>query len=212
MSTRRALKICGVTRLADVEACCELGVDAIGFNLWPGSPRGITARKARGLIDAVPRPGPLRIAIVVDPTPAELYAWLDDLDVDLVQLHGRRQAAEYPAMRCDAIEVVRGVVATEMLMRARPPPRWILLDAAAPGLGGSGVVHDWQWARTAVLRLRPTPAWLGGGITPENAAAAIAAVDPSGLDVASGSEDGTPGIKSRARIAALRAICDNVTP
>jgi phosphoribosylanthranilate isomerase len=211
MSKRRGLKVCGVTRMADVEACCELGVDAIGFNLWPGSKRVVTPTQARALVDAVPRPGPLRIAVVVDPTPAELYAWLDELDVDLVQLHGRMRADHYPAMRCDAVQVVRGVVSLDALTLARPPPRWVLLDAAAPGLGGAGVMHDWKWARQATLRLRPAPVWLAGGITPENAAAAITTVDPAGIDVASGAEDGAPGVKSRARIARLRAICDNVS-
>lgn len=209
-ATRRGLKICGVTRLVDVEACCELGVDAIGFNLWPGSSRAVTAKAARALIDAVPRPGPLRVVVVVDPTPAELYSWLGELDVDLVQLHGRRAAVDYPALPSDHIEVVRGVVELEWLTAHRPPPRWMLLDAATPGLGGAGVVHDWAWAKSAVAKLDPVRVWLGGGITADNAAAAIAAVDPAGLDVASGSEDGTPGVKSRARIAALRAICDNV--
>jgi phosphoribosylanthranilate isomerase len=109
------------------------------------------------------------------------------------------------------VQVVRGVVALDAWTRARPPPRWVLLDAAAPGLGGAGMMHDWRWARKATLQLRPTPVWLAGGITPHNAEAAIATVDPAGIDVASGAEDGTPGVKSRALIARLRAICDNVS-
>ena len=52
--------------------------------------------------------------------------------------------------------------------------------------------------------------WLAGGITPSNAAAALAQVRPAGLDVASGAErEGEPRRKDPAKIAALAAICNN---
>lgn len=79
-----------------------------------------------------------------------------------------------------------------------------------PGYGGAGQTTDWSWARAAVQRLSPAaPVWLAGGITPDNAAAAISAVAPAGLDVASGAEaaDARRGEKDRARIAALLAAC-----
>lgn len=204
------LKICGVTRAADVDACVELGVDAIGFNLWPGSPRALTMDAARVLLDRMPRPGPLRIAVVVDPEPHELATWLAALDVDAVQLHGARTRVDYPDLAIECVTVVRGTPAIEDLPRA--PAKWTLLDAAVPGFGGRGVVHDWAWAAAARAALAPASVWLAGGLDPDNAAAAIAAVGPAGIDVASGAEDGTPGHKSRTRIAALRAICDRVLP
>ena len=82
-----------------------------------------------------------------------------------------------------------------------------LLDAHVPGYGGQGVTTDWPWAATAVAALAPMPVWLAGGITPDNVAAAIATVRPAGIDVASGAEDGVPGVKSRAKIAALVQAC-----
>jgi len=73
---------------------------------------------------------------------------------------------------------------------------------------GAGLTTDWTWARAAVPRFS-VPVWLAGGITPVNAAAALAAVDPAGLDVASGAElpGASRGEKDRAKIVALLAAC-----
>jgi phosphoribosylanthranilate isomerase len=86
-----------------------------------------------------------------------------------------------------------------------------LLDAWVPGHGGAGQQTDWGWAAQAVVRLRPPPVWLAGGIRPDNAAQALATVAPDGLDVASGAEiAGAPrGEKDPAAIAALVRICNN---
>jgi len=43
-----ALKVCGITRLADAEACLELGVDALGFIFYPPSPRYVSPQVVRG--------------------------------------------------------------------------------------------------------------------------------------------------------------------
>ena len=44
---RTRIKICGFTREADVDAACEAGADALGFNLYPGSPRAVSPARAR---------------------------------------------------------------------------------------------------------------------------------------------------------------------
>jgi len=206
------LKICGVTRAADVDACVTLGVDALGFNLWPGSSRALSLDAAAALVARVPRPGPLRIGVVVDPDPATLQTIAETLGLDAVQLHGDRTAAAYPGLTLPWVWVVRGTPELATLRVPEPAPTWILLDAAVAGFGGRGVVHDWAWAAAARAALAPAQVWLAGGLGPDNAAAAIAQVGPAGIDVASGAEDGTPGHKSTARVVALRTICATFPP
>jgi len=77
----------------------------------------------------------------------------------------------------------------------------VLVDADAPGYGGSGTTADWSLARAAAAKRRIL---LAGGLTPDNVAAAIAAVHPFGVDVASGVES-APGVKDARKIAAFVA-------
>ena len=54
MSYRTRIKICGVTRPADVDAAVEAGADAIGFVFYPPSPRYVTPAAAARLIARMP--------------------------------------------------------------------------------------------------------------------------------------------------------------
>lgn len=201
-----ALKICGLTRSDDVVACRELGVDAIGINLWSGSPRGLTIAAAAQML-AQAGDTPTRIGVFVDADAAFVADAARQLSLSAAQLHGDRIDAGVLALGVPWVWVVRGTPLVASLRSPTPAPRFALLDAHVAGFGGQGVTTDWAWAQTAVAALAPMPVWLAGGITPDNARDAIATVGPAGLDVASGAEDGVPGVKSRAKIAALVQAC-----
>ncbi|MFV8756211.1 phosphoribosylanthranilate isomerase [Nannocystaceae bacterium ST9] len=207
-----ALKVCGVTRREDLDACIELEVDAVGFNLWPGSKRFVDPVQARGLIDAVTWGAVLRVGVFVDAPIREVELAIATLGLDLVQPHGDAPVEPYARLaahwKVGWIWVIRGTPALDRLEVPEPAPAWVLLDAAVAGFGGAGQTTDWDWAAQALRRLHPLPVWLAGGIDPSNAAQAIARVGPAGLDVASGVET-APGHKSREAIASLRAICNN---
>ena len=75
-----------------------------------------------------------------------------------------------------------------------------LLDGAAgAAYGGSG--RTWDWALAAQRHSR-VPVILSGGLTPGNVADGIAAVQPWGVDVASGVES-APGIKDPEKVEAF---------
>jgi phosphoribosylanthranilate isomerase len=75
-----------------------------------------------------------------------------------------------------------------------------LVDAHVPGAyGGTGQTADWERARLLAARY---PIFLAGGLTPANVAAAVAAVQPWGVDTASGVES-APGQKDHAKIHAF---------
>jgi phosphoribosylanthranilate isomerase len=90
----------------------------------------------------------------------------------------------------------------------------ILLDsgkpsAASPTFGGTGDTHDWSVSRR-IVETCGRPAFLAGGLTPQNAGEALRAVRPYGLDICSGLREKDRGYalnveKLAAFAAALRA-------
>ena len=51
---RTRIKICGLTREADVDAAVEAGADAIGFVLYAKSPRAVSVDRAADLARRLP--------------------------------------------------------------------------------------------------------------------------------------------------------------
>jgi phosphoribosylanthranilate isomerase len=205
------LKICGICSADDLRACRDAGVDAIGVNLWEGSKRYVPVPDAARMLDEVRREGPLPrvVLVVVDPQPDALADAIAALAPDAVQLHGDAPHAGYASALAATpwIRVLRGAVDLGALPAVSPAPAWVLLDAAVAGYGGQGVTLPWAFAAAAVSALAG-PVWLAGGLSPKNAAEALARVRPHGLDVASGAEHpADPRRKDRAAIAALSAIC-----
>ncbi|RLN99543.1 hypothetical protein DYB28_005500 [Aphanomyces astaci] len=64
--------------------------------------------------------------------------------------------------------------------------------------GGTGAVFDWSIA--ASFDQAGIPCLMAGGLTPLNVARAVQVATPLGVDVSSGLEDGTPGVKNHLKV------------
>ena len=203
-----SLKICGVTLAADAERLAEMGVDALGANFWPNSKRYLAPERAdflRALAGRI-----LRVGVFVNAGSELPLRLVEEGLIDVVQLHGDETPEDVRPFAAAGIPVLKalGVRGPDDLARARDfGAAGILLDAHAPGVyGGTGQTIDWDLARSFIAANPDLPLILAGGITAENAAAAIAAVRPAALDIASGAES-SPGVKDFAKVAALLAAC-----
>jgi phosphoribosylanthranilate isomerase len=195
MTTR--VKICGITRLEDALEAVRLGADALGFNFWPGSKRFIAPAEARRIIRALP-PLVTTVGVFVDPSHDEAVAAAAVSGVQVLQLHGDESPEACRAFQLPVVKALRvaGPEALAEVARYRGLAG-ILLDAASPGYGGSGLTFDWSIAREAATRV---PLLLAGGLVPKNVGEAVRAVRPWAVDVASGVES-SPGVKDPEKLA-----------
>lgn len=201
---RTRIKFCGLTRIDDVRAAVELGVDAIGFVLTRKSRRFVDPARARTLRDALP-PFVSAVALFMD----DDAAWIEDavatLRLDLLQFHGAEAASFAERFDRPYLKAVpmASVVDVAAFAASHPRASGFLLDSHAPGAaGGSGEAFDW----TRVPRNFARPLVLAGGLDASNVAQAIAIAKPYAVDVSSGIES-APGIKDAAK---MRAFVDAV--
>jgi phosphoribosylanthranilate isomerase len=182
------VKVCGITNLDDALAAAAAGADVLGFNCIPSSKRYVERALLLRLLSDVRRalPSVLTVAVVADLSTRDALGLLDGLGVDRLQLHGDESFADVSALGARAFKAVRIGDASDAAIAAAFPGHPLLVDAKVPGqLGGTGVRID--TALVAPLA-RARPLILAGGLAPDNVAAAVSAVQPWGVDVASGVE------------------------
>lgn len=84
---RTRVKICGLTRVQDVEAACEAGADAIGLVFYPKSARLVSLEQARRLREAAPAFVSVAVLFVNAPED-QVRQVLDQVRPDVLQFHG----------------------------------------------------------------------------------------------------------------------------
>src|SRR5277367_4497648 len=80
------IKVCGLTSLVDADFADACGVDYLGFNLYPKSPRYVSLGQFRSMAKRVPERH--KVAVTVEPAPGELQA-MRDAGFDHFQVHFR---------------------------------------------------------------------------------------------------------------------------
>jgi phosphoribosylanthranilate isomerase len=199
------VKICGIRSVDDAGAAADSGADAIGLNFFPASKRYCPPEHARAITAAVGA-RVCKVGLFVNAAAHEIRAVVDDLRLDLVQIHGDEppellaELRGVPVMR--AFRVRDDLSAAGEYLRAchrlRCVPRLVLLDAVRPGeYGGTGATLDWTAIGAQRAQLAGVPLVLAGGLTSANVREAIRIVRPWAVDVASGVEN-APGQKCAA--------------
>ena len=203
------VKICGLTREADMLAVAKAGVSYAGLVFFAKSPRNLGLAQARDLALAAP-PGLAKVALTVDADDDMLDAILHEVPLDMLQLHGRETPQRVSALKAryglpvmkalgiaDAedlhkIDLYAGV-ADQLLIDAKPPT-----GSALPG--GNGLAFDWRLLQARKYWALP---WvLAGGLSAQNVAQAVQLTGARQVDLSSGVES-APGLKDADQIAAF---------
>ncbi len=187
------IKLCGLTRLCDIEAANEISPDYIGFVFAQKSSRYLPPEKAAKL-KALLAPSIKAVGVFVREDPAVVARLLESGVIDIAQLHGGedeeyvgrlRALTQKPIWKAFRIRQLQDVIEAQ-----RSTADNILLDSGA----GTGAVFDWQ-----LIRHIARPYFLAGGLDPENVGDAITSLHPYGVDVSSGIERN--GLKEKQKMA-----------
>lgn len=199
---RTRAKICGITRVEDVQAVADAGCDAIGFVFYPPSPRSVTQAQAEALVKAVPAYIQV-VGLFVNSTAYEIQDILKTVPLDILQFHGDESPEQCQAIAQQvgrrwykAIQVKPDLdVVAEIPRYQAAGASAVLLDAWHPDLKG-GTGHSFDWSTFPQLDI---PLILAGGLNPDNIEEAIHTTQAYAVDVSGGVES-AKGIKDQQLI------------
>jgi phosphoribosylanthranilate isomerase len=210
--TRTRIKICGLTREADVDDAVAAGADALGFVLYEKSARHVSLARAGELISRLP-PFVTPVLLFVNAPADALQRAVQALPQALLQFHGDETPEACDAVGRPYLRAVRmggpggpvGAAAGVDLLDFAAlfhKSQALLLDAHVEGYGGGGKVFDWSQIPPSV----PLPVVLSGGLNPANVTDGVLRVRPWAVDVSSGVES-SKGIKDAVL---MRRFCQAV--
>lgn len=220
LAPRTRIKICGLTREQDVDAAVAAGADAIGFVLYPKSPRYVSPQRAAELAKRLP-PFITPVLLFVNESAINVIAACAYVAGATAQFHGDESPADClaathngarPFLRAARIPLGAAGAGFDLVKYASDysTAQAILLDAHVDGYGGGGQSFHWSLLPPNVN----AHLVLSGGLTAANVADGIRQVRPRcktlAVDVSSGVElAGHKGLKDPDKIqqfvAAVRA-------
>ncbi|MFL6663663.1 MAG: phosphoribosylanthranilate isomerase [Rhizobacter sp.] len=203
MPSRTRIKICGLTREADVDAAIEAGADAIGLVFYDKSPRLVSVARAADLARRLPA-FVTPVGLFVNAAPQLLAEATGAIPNLVLQFHGDETPSDCRAAMRPYLRAARMSAELDLLDFASryPDAQALLLDAHVEGYGGGGKVFDWS----LIPRNVPRPVVLSGGLHAGNVIEGIVRARPWAVDVSSGVE-AAKGIKDAA---AIRRFCEAV--
>ena len=207
MTLRTRIKICGLTREADVAEAALAGADAVGFVLYAKSLRYVSLERAAALARALP-PFVTPVCLFVNPSAADVAAACAALPNALLQFHGDETPADCNVAGRPYLRAVRMAPGLDLLdyLSSFSHAQALLLDAAVDGYGGGGKVFDWSLIPSSLPADVRSRLVLSGGLSPANVIDGVVLARPFAVDVSSGVES-AKGIKDAAL---MRRFCDAV--
>ncbi len=209
------VKVCGIRTADNALMVARAGADMIGLNFYPKTPRYIKPAIAREIVSRLRKElgaaCPTIVGVFVNSSADEIRAIAAEVGLDYAQLNGDESAEFVGALPGLAFKAIRPAdenvarhevsALAESILAACDAPS-VLLDAFNPKLyGGAGETTSLSIAQ-AVNAVAPR-LMLAGGLNPGNVAERVRMIQPWGVDVASGVEAGTPGIKDEAKVRAF---------
>ncbi|HPP13329.1 MAG TPA: phosphoribosylanthranilate isomerase, partial [bacterium] len=134
------IKICGFTRRQDLKEALALGIDFVGFNFWPSSPRYLSPGQAKTLITGL-RLTARTVGVFVDADLSLIKDAAVNLRLDGIQLHGKEGPETVAKLKemfpqTMIIKAIRVGQPHDLENIYRYPADFFLLDSFSPVMAG----------------------------------------------------------------------------
>ena len=183
------IKLCGLSRLEDIEIANELCPEYVGFVFAPESKRYVTPAQAKELRGALSKEI-LAVGVFVNEDYKAVAELLNAGIIDVAQLHGGETDAYIQILRAKTNKPIIKTFKHQFIELANDSlGDYVMIDSGK----GSGRAFDWN-----LLKDLKRPYFLAGGLTPKNVGYAIERLHPFAVDVSSGIE--TKGRKDAAKM------------
>lgn len=189
------IKLCGISRMSDIEMVNHLKPEYIGFVFWRNSKRFISFDEARKLKKLVSKDIKV-VGVFVDAEVEQIATLLNENTIDIAQLHGNEDEEYINTLRKlsdnQIIKAFRINNSHDIINVDSCNADYVLLDSGT----GSGKTFDWE-----LIKKIERPFFLAGGINIQNVNRAIDEIHPYAVDISSGIE--TDGIKNIEKMIAF---------
>jgi phosphoribosylanthranilate isomerase len=202
------VKICCIASIDEASLAIDCGASALGLVSHMPSGPGVIGDELIAEIAATIPPAIGTFLLTSRQTVADIvkqqrFCRTNTIQIcDHLAVGTHRQLKDaLPGISIVQVIHVTGLESVEEAAQVAPQVDAILLDSgnqklAVKELGGTGRMHDWSLSRAIRERIN-VPLFLAGGLTPENIAQAIEAVEPFGVDICS-------GVRSDGRLDAVK--------
>jgi len=182
------VKICGITNLEDALHAVACGADALGFVFYDKSPRYITPKDAKVIIDKLP-PFVERVGLFVNVDADYINTVCKEVGISLAQLHFEVDEDFLTQVEVPTLVVIRAKNAQDI---HRFEASYRLVDAYVESYGGEGKRLNLEWFKG----IDCSKIILAGGLDADNVkrvkALGFYAVDvSSGVESSKGKKDST---------------------
>ena len=193
-------KICGLKKINTVEICEKNKVDFFGMIFYEKSPRYITLKKAKELVDFSKNKNITPVGVFVNKDLEVVKNFIKKLDLKIIQLHGKENEEYIKDIKNNSdLKVIKSVPIKikediKKINNYQSNDYFILDYKSGKNDLPGGNARQFDWSLLLDLKINK-PWFLSGGINISNINKIKNYTNPNGIDLSSGVEEST-GIKN----------------
>ena len=208
------LKVCGLTKMDQIQELISLNVDFLGFIFYEKSPRFVLNHLSLVEISEINHQG--KVGVFVNETVEKILEISEKSNLNFIQLHGDEDEEFIKRLRQSLSKNIKIIKVIRIgndfekfkneiskISNLKSQISNLLFDTDSKAFGGTGKTFDWQILNEIEI---PIPYYLSGGISLENIhQLSTINQQPLALDINSKFET-EPGIKNLEKIKTFKSL------